>query len=234
MIPRYAEISHYRAPYKDGMMGCGFGSVTDQPTISDAAKAATEVKNGLRYWKADVASRVLTNFDSLNTGLEFVGRGKDGVDRPGLVIGTGAENIGAWVKDGLDAGFMILATEAVIFPGGGVAILAAVETSLPQEGLLASSTEQAPVLAYPGMVLTPPPTCPTGQVLVNGQCMAQTASGSGAGGGWWSQQKLSTQLLVIGGTGAFLLAAYAVATRSKRRFAKNAYRSVRRHRRHGR
>src|SRR5512143_640266 len=115
MYRRYAEIVHYRAPYRDQLVGCG-------QTVSDAATSEIG-RRGYVEKGADGISRLRANYAQdflqlLSSGFEVVMQGDNGyvtkkdpllgttlIPCPTATLGGASQPMGdaqAWVKSQLE------------------------------------------------------------------------------------------------------------------------------------
>lgn len=160
---RYATLDHFRAPYRDGLVGCGLGAV-DQATIASSMVSI----DGIAYWRADVASRALTNLSRVTnaTGTTVAGVVEQ------LQLKGGNFSVDSWLKAAMASGGWILAETGVVFPGGVSpdasgfrlwVVPSLIGLNAPVVPFVSPAWQGVPVLASPGDVWAQPGPCPTEQ-----------------------------------------------------------------------
>lgn len=159
MVPRYVDVSHFRAPYKNAWFGA-YGADEAPPSpgppldvpAPDAVASLMEVKDGIYHFKPDVAAQILTQLQSVGVvqipGSQTVQLVSFGEGT--LSTKTGDVSARAWVAEKVKAGNVVLAPWWISAPIDSPRYLAAVpkgdKTSIRQ----GASTPYAAVLAEPG------------------------------------------------------------------------------------
>ncbi|MDD1678140.1 MAG: hypothetical protein LUO93_03015 [Methanomicrobiales archaeon] len=145
---QHMDVSHFRAPYKNGMMGFGADPVvtpgaplpiTPAPSQATPEGALVDVDaGGVRIFKPTVASAILS---ALSGAVIIVQGGDDSVSLVPATAGDPRETGAAWAKRKLSEGKVVLAGSNQGIPG--------VVMPLPPESGLQKFLQAAPASAVP-------------------------------------------------------------------------------------
>ena len=143
-VPRYTDISHFRAPYQEATFLSGFGAVN--PAEARANVVETD-STGMDKYRSDVASSFKKKAAGLHLGV-FAKPGSQVVTViPGGSAPAANMTVEVWMKAQLKLGHIVFANLSVITDDAGTMF------SLPKDSSaddLRAASKLAPILAEPG------------------------------------------------------------------------------------
>ena len=158
MVPRYTDVSHFRAPYKESnfLQGLGQEGAID-PELAMAQFVDTDEKTGIFRWKPEVVQALNEKLKAMlplaqQEDIVHAVLPANEAEAAALVehMPLGADTAAAWVTKKLREGKIVFAEYSLVFPPANAGRLVAINKD--DADAVKMTSYMAPILAEPGLL----------------------------------------------------------------------------------